>query len=87
MKSVVSLENVIFRTTSTGQKQFSPKAIGHYLSVPFQVGNEECKTLWLPASFLPMREKLNFWKLNWVVCLASGAVVGFIGEIVLKKVL
>lgn len=85
IRSIVTIPGVIFRTTHNGKKQFSPRSIGHYLCLPFQITNEQSKALWNPPSSTFI-DKFKFWQMNWVLCVASGAVVGLIGETVLKKV-
>ena len=86
LRSIVTMEDVLFRRTSAGRRAFSPRCFWHYICVPFKVTSQECKSLWwLPG--LRLKDRFQFWQMNWVICVGSGAAVGYLGQWVAHQII
>lgn len=70
--SVSTLENVLFRQDSDGNKKFTLNSFSGYLSVPFTTNKDKLKIMWGIAPDMDLSSRVKMLNLNWVAMTLLG---------------
>ena len=79
--NVTSMEGILFRPNTQGQKEFTLSVIKDYIVAPFQTGTPKFDTIWATYDGLTFTERIELLKLNWVAMVSLGLAIS--GTIIL----
>ena len=71
---VLTMENIIYRKNSTGEKKFSPENLWEYIKLPFD--RKAYKTAWGLVPNISLVNRLKLLNLNWIFMIVIGALLG-----------
>ena len=84
--NVTSMEGILFRPNTQGQKEFTLTVLKDYLVAPFQIGSSKFDTVWANYNGLTFMECIDLLKLNWVAMVSAGLCMSAL-IVLLKRIL
>ena len=70
--SITTMEGVLYRPNSKGDREFTLEIVKNYLLAPFDIGTPKFDTVWGNLKNLTFSDRMKLLQFNWIAMTSIG---------------